>query len=312
MSEFLARLKRAAASESTVLLTGESGCGKSRAAARLHRWSSRSRGPLVAASLVATSSTLIEATLFGHERGAFTDAHRGRLGIFRRAEGGTVLLDDVEHLPLETQVKLLRVLQERVVEPLGAEASVPVDVRIVATCGVPLERAVEAGRFRSDLYYRLAVLPLEVPPLRQRLDDLPSLCEGLISSVAARVGVPERPLSPGAQQRLRSHGWPGNVRELENALERVLVLCAAAPSGPRPIEADELDFLEQGKAGAADELARNALTLGLSVDDVARAMMERALKEHRGNVSAAARSVGLTRRAFDYRMGRGEGEESEP
>jgi len=311
VSEFLARLKRAAASDSTVLLTGESGSGKSRAAARLHRWSARARAPFVAAGLVATSSTLIEATLFGHERGAFTDAHKGRLGIFRRAHGGTVLLDDIEHLPLETQVKLLRVLQERVVEPLGAEAAVAVDVRIVATSGTPLERAVEAGKFRSDLYYRLAVLPLEVPPLRQRVEDLAALADNLITSVAARVGVPRRTLSDGALECLRSHGWPGNVRELENALERVLVLCAHPGPGGNPIQAEELAFLREGTAGAADELARTALALGLSVDDVARAMMERSLREHRGNVSAAARSVGLTRRAFDYRMGRAEGEESE-
>ena len=278
LSEFLARLRRAAESDSTVLLVGESGSGKSRAAARLHGLSPRARGPFVAASLMATSSTLIEATLFGHERGAFTDAHKGRLGIFRRAHGGTVLLDDIEHLPLETQVKLLRVLQERVVEPLGAEASVPVDVRVV--------------------------LPIEVPPLRVRLDDLAALAEGLIEAVAERVGVVPRPLAPEALARLRQHGWPGNVRELENALERVLVLRSTKIAPESPIQAEELDFLDQASSGAADELARKALALGLTVDDVARAMMERALREHRGNVSAAARSVGLTRRAFYYRIGR--------
>jgi len=307
---FLLSLRRAAQSQSTVLLTGESGTGKSRAAERLHAWSARASGPLVSVSLVATSSTLIEATLFGHERGAFTDAHRSRLGIFRRADGGTVVLDDIEHLPLDTQVKLLRVLQERVVDPLGAEAAVPVDVRVIATCGTALERAVAAGRFREDLYYRLAVLPLEVPPLRLRQDDLEPLAAELIAHVAARVGVPARPLAPGALERLRAHPWPGNVRELENALERVLVLGVDTESAARAIEAEELAFLEQGTQGAADELARSALSLGLSVDDVARAMMERALREHRGNVSAAARSVGLTRRAFDYRMAHAEGEDA--
>ncbi len=301
LTAFLSSLRRAASSEGTVLLTGESGTGKSRAAERLHAWSPRAAGPLVAVSLVATSSTLIEATLFGHERGAFTDAHKSRLGIFRRAHGGTVVLDDIEHLPPETQVKLLRVLQERVVDPLGAEGSVPVDVRVVATCGTPLERVVAAGRFREDLYYRLAVLPLEVPPLRLRLDDLQPLCVDLIASVAARVGVLARELAPGALERLRAHAWPGNVRELENALERVLVLGSAPESAGRAIEAEEFAFLAQGLAGAADELARTALSLGLTMNDVTRAMMERALREHRGNVSAAARSVGLTRRAFDYR-----------
>jgi two-component system, NtrC family, response regulator HydG len=302
LSEFLAQLRRAAASESTVLLTGESGTGKSRAAERLHAWSPRASGPLVAVSLVATSASLIDATLFGHERGAFTDAHRSRQGLFRRAHGGTVVLDGVEHLPLETQVKLLRVLQERVVEPLGSEESVPVDVRVVATSGTSLEGAVASGRFREDLFYRLNVLPLEVPPLRLRMDDVQALAEGLARCVAARVGVTARVLTPAALERLRAHPWRGNVRELENALERVLVLGAGPEMAGSAIEPGELDFLAQGLEGAADELARNALALGLTVDVLARAMMERSLREHRGNVSAAARSVGLTRRAFEYRM----------
>jgi DNA-binding NtrC family response regulator len=297
-------LDRAAASESTVLIMGESGSGKSRAALRLHRASPRAAGPFVGASLVATSSTLVEATLFGHERGAFTDAHKSRPGLFRRASGGTVLLDDVEHLPLDTQVKLLRVLQERVIEPLGGEESIAVDVRVVATAGEPLERAVADGRFRQDLYYRLAVLPLEVPPLRARREDLAALAANLTAVVAARVGVAPRPLTPGALARLSEHGWPGNVRELENALERVLVLGLPTEkeAEPRAIEAAELEFLGEDVPGAVDELARTALALGLTIDALARAMMERALVEQRGNVSAAARMVGLTRRAFDYRM----------
>ena len=302
LGDFLERVARAAASESTVLLQGESGTGKSRAAERLHRLSPRAAGPFVATSLVATSVTLIEATLFGHERGAFTDAHRARLGLFRRAEGGTVLLDGIDHLPLEAQVKLLRVLQERTVEPLGGEESVAVDVRIVATTSTPLERLVEAGEFRSDLFYRLAVLTLEVPPLRLRTEDLESLAAELLPCVAERVGVPARALSAGALAALRAHPWPGNVRELENALERVLVLGGEEGDPTREIAAEELAFLGQARAGAAAELARQALSLGLTVDTLTRAMMERALEEQRGNVSAAARTVGLTRRAFDYRM----------
>src|SRR6185436_30425 len=175
-------------------------------------------------------------------------------GIFRRAHGGTVVLDGIEHLPLDMQVKLLRVLQERVVDPLGAEASVPVDVRVVATSATPLERVVKTGRFREDLYYRLAVLPLEVPPLRLRPDDLEALASGLIAAVAVRVGVAARALAPAALERLRAHPWPGNVRELENALERVLVLESTPESAGRPIDADELAFLGESTAGAADEL----------------------------------------------------------
>ncbi len=309
LTGFLAHLSQVAASEATVLFTGESGSGKTRAARLLHEWSSRSSGPFVTASLAALSSTLIESALFGHERGAYTDAHRERSGLFRRAHGGTLVLDDVDHLPSEIQVKLLRVLQERVIEPLGAEGSVPVDVRVTATGSGRLESAIEEGRFRRDLYYRLAVVTLEVPPLRSRLEDLSALCERLIQTASARTGAPARPLSPQALERLRAHSWPGNVRELENALERVLIL-APERDHALPIEAGELDFLELARAGAAEELARTALSMGLTVERVGRAMMERALAEHRGNVSAAARAVGMTRRAFDYRMGR-EGGSSE-
>ena len=308
LATFLAALERAARSESTVLVLGESGTGKSQAAARLHRASPRAAGPFVAASLVATSPTLIEATLFGHERGAFTDAHRQRLGLFRRAEGGTLLLDGIDHLPLEAQVKLLRVLQERTVEPLGAETSIPIDVRIVASSTTPLERLVESGHFRPDLFYRLAVLSLEVPPLRRRLEDLPALANEFLARVAERVSVPPRTLSAGALEALRAHPWPGNVRELENALERVLVLGGEEHPAGAEITAEELAFLGASRVGAAADLARQALALGLTVDTLARAMMERALEEHRGNVSAAARTVGLTRRAFDYRMAQPEAE----
>ncbi len=307
VSGFLALLRQAARSEATVLITGESGTGKSRAARLVHEWSPRAGGPLVIAGLAATSSTLMEAALFGHERGAFTDAHRERSGLFRRAHGGTLVLDDVDHLPPEVQVKLLRVLQERAVEPLGAEETVEVDVRVVATSSARLERLVEEGRFRPDLYFRLAVVPLDVPPLRVRRDDLPELSARLLELAASRSAVPPRELSPGALERLRAHPWPGNVRELENALERPLVLAGgpdggAGPGGP--IEAEELDFLAEGTAGAAGEVARLALSLGLRVTELERAVLERALAEHRGNVSAAARAVGLTRRAFDYRMAR--------
>jgi DNA-binding NtrC family response regulator len=177
-----------------------------------------------------------------------------------------------------------------------------VDVRVVATCNGSLQQAVHTGRFRQDLYYRLAVLELSIPALRQRLEDLPVLIEGLLPAIARRVGIAPRPLAAGTLERLRAHSWPGNVRELENVLERLLVL--APREGPSPIEPDELAFLAAERAGAVHDLARAALGLGFSVEELSQAMMERALVEHRGNVSAAARAVGLTRRAFDYRLGR--------
>ncbi len=302
---FRGQLEKLAASDATVLLTGESGAGKGEAARALHAASPRAEGPLVTVGLAALSPTLVEAALFGHERGAFTGADRERRGFFRQAAGGTIVLDDVDLLPREAQVKLLRVLQERVVEPLGAETPVPVDVRVVATTNRDLQADVREGTFREDLYFRLAVVTLEVPPLRARTADLPALAELLTKRVARRLHVPPRELSPEALERLAAHPWPGNVRELENALERVLVLREGSGG---PIRARELDFLAEATAGVPEELARQALANGLVVDDVTQAMMELALAEERGNVSAAARRVGLTRRAFDYRMARARGD----
>jgi len=308
VSAFLESLALAAESDATVLLTGESGTGKTAAARALHAASKRRGGPCQVANLAAIAPTLIEASLFGHERGAFTDAHRARKGLFQLGSGGTVVLDDVDLLPLETQVKLLRVLQERVVEPLGSEESIPVDLKLVATTNADLRACVEAGAFREDLYYRLAVVTLETPPLRVRLGDLTELVPALTARVAERTGVRPRVVSEEGYVRLAAHPWPGNVRELENALERVSVL-ASRNGDPTPIRPEEFDFLGEAVDGIADEVARRALSHGLTVDVLTRAMMERALADHRGNVSAAARTVGLTRRAFDYRMARKPDEE---
>ena len=305
LRSFLSELEQAAASQAVVLLQGESGVGKARAARLLHEAGERRGGPYVSANLAATAPTLIESTLFGHERGAFTDAHRARKGLFQKAHGGTLVLEDVDLLPREVQGKLLRVLQERRVEPLGAEEPVEVDVRLVSTTSADLRVLRDGGEFREDLFFRLAVVPLHVPPLRARAEDLEPLAVALMGSVAARAAVEPRPLSPGAAEVLKAHSWPGNVRELENALERVLVLPPAGGVAERAeVRADELAFLSEASEGVADAVAERALRHGLTVEEVTQAMMQRALQEHRGNVSAAARQVGLTRRAFDYRARR--------
>lgn len=301
---FAAQLEAAAGSKATVLLCGESGVGKGIAARALHELGPREAGPLRMVSLAAVAPSLMEAALFGHERGAFTGADRERRGLFRQSEGGTIVLDDVDLLPREAQVKLLRVLQERVVEPLGAEEAVPVDVRVVATTNLDLRGEVEAGRFREDLYYRLAVVTLTIPALRSRTADLPALAEALTARVAERLGVSPRLWSEEALERLAGHSWPGNVRELENAVERVHVLCGADPGAP--VAAEELAFLGESTRGGAEDVARSALAAGLDVEDITMAMMRLALEEERGNVSAAARRLGMTRRAFDYRMARTE------
>jgi len=302
------RLERVAASEATVLLAGESGSGKSRAAARLHALGPRAAGPRVETHVSALASGILEAELFGHEAGAYTGADRARPGRFRRAEGGTLILEGVEDLAPEVQVKLLRVLQEREIEPLGGDP-VPVDVRVVATTSVDLQAAVERGDFREDLYYRLAVVQLEVPPLRRRLEDLPLLVESLAQGVSDRARVPARHFGPEALEHLARHTWPGNLRELENCVERVLVLGAAREGDVDP---EELDFLgDPGEAGAL-RLARRALDEGLSIDELSGAMIEVAVEDAEGNLSAAARRVGLTRRALEYRWRRREpGEEEE-
>jgi len=301
------RLARVAQSQATVLLWGEGGTGKGHAAAALHQLSPRAAGPLVATSLAALAPTLIEAELFGHEEGAFTGAARSRLGRFRQAEGGTLVLDDVDTLPLELQGKLLRVLQERVVEPVGAERPVPIDVRVVATSSRNLRELVAAGQFRPDLFWRIAVVELELPPLRARSEDVPELARRRIAALCRERGVPVRELSAAAEASLVAHPWPGNVRELENTLERVFAL---APEANGPIEAHELEFLAVALAGQSQEVAQRALSHGLSLEAVERALIETALREQRGNVAAAARQLGLTRRAFDYRvsrLARGEG-----
>lgn len=308
--EYRERLRRLASSTATLLIQGESGSGKGESARALHAWGSRSSAPLVFLNVAALSPNLVESELFGHVRGSFTDAVRDRNGCFRRADTGTLVLDDVDLLPPEVQVKLLRVLQERVVEPVGSEETVEVDVRVVATTNKVLEQEVHEGRFREDLYYRLAVVTLDVPPLRARIGDLEALVRNRVAALVERLGVPERPLGDEALQRLAQHPWPGNVRELENALERLLVLPPAGSPGA-VVEAEELAFLEEAVAGGAHELARKALALGVQLHDLEVAMMDCALEEARGNVSAAARRVGMTRRAFEYRRARREeGEEA--
>jgi DNA-binding NtrC family response regulator len=254
---------------------------------------------MVVVDLGALAPSLMEAELFGHEEGAFTGAHRARLGRVRRADGGTLLLDGIEDLAPEAQVKLLRVLQERVVEPLGSSEPVPVDVRIVATAGPGLDEALDEGRFREDLYFRLAVVVVQAPALRARLEDLPGLCDAILKQISVRTGVAVRALGPDSMERLLAHPWPGNVRELENALERVLVLGVESTG---PVAADEFHFLEEGLADVDLLLARQILAHGIALDVMDHTLMEEALAQARGNHSAAARVLGLSRKAFNYRL----------
>ncbi|MEM9070338.1 MAG: sigma 54-interacting transcriptional regulator [Myxococcota bacterium] len=223
MVHFVGLAKQVAQSDLPVLIQGETGAGKEVAARAIHEWSSRGERPFVSINCAAIPENLVESELFGHKKGAFSGAIKDRQGRFVAANGGTLLLDEVGDMPLSTQAKLLRVLQEGTFEPVGSDKSVRVDVRVVAASHVDLRAAIEQGRFREDLYYRLAAFPLALPPLRERKEDLLELAEEILRAIAARGRGPWT-LSPSARDYLLSYGWPGNVRELINALERASVL----------------------------------------------------------------------------------------
>ena len=302
-SKFLERLGKGASSGATLLLTGEHGVGKGYLARWVHAHSPRAGAPLVELDLSTGSPNLLESQLFGHEKGAFTGAQGDRLGAARRAHGGTLLLRGVHELALELQVKLLRLLQERVVEPLGSEESIPVDVRVIGTASEDLLSRVKNGSFREDLYYRLAVVVLEVPPLRVRFDEAARWLPGLAERAAQRVGRAPRDLEPESLARLAEYPWPGNVRQLENSLERALVL-GGAKADPGPLRPDEFDFLEESgrTADSLKDLARQGLARGAQIDEWMAALLEEAYAEHRGSMAAAARAVGISRKAFEYRL----------
>ena len=305
---FLAMLelaRAAAGSEATILIRGESGTGKELVADFVHAASPRAGGPLVKVNCGAIPAPLLEAELFGHERGAFTDASEARLGRFELAQGGTLFLDEIGDLPLPLQVKLLRVVQARAVERLGGQGEViPLDVRLVAATHHDLEAMVRKGTFREDLYYRINVITIQAPPLRERRGDLELLAEAFRLRFNERDKRAFKGFSPEALEALRRHDWPGNVRELENAVERAVALGRG--------ERLELEHLPPAvRQGAArprgGDLAARLLDTGLGLEDVERLLITRALEAAGGNVSRAARQLGLTRRTLQYRMGRDEG-----
>ncbi|TDY20979.1 two component Fis family sigma54 specific transcriptional regulator [Paraburkholderia sp. BL6665CI2N2] len=287
------QIGRAAATDSTVLITGETGTGKEVAARVLHDASRRRHAPFVAINCAAIPADLLESELFGHARGAFTGAVTQRAGRIAEANGGTLFLDEIGDLPLPMQAKLLRVIQERTLTPVGSNTSVPIDVRIVAATHRDLAEEVVARTFREDLFYRLNVIPIHLPPLRDRPDDiLPLAAHFLIA--AANLAGPVRTLSADAERRLLAHAWPGNVRELKNAMERV----AALARGPL-VTADDLAFLTAPRA-AANGIPAALLDLPLqqSIEWLERAAIERALQQTGGNRAEAARRLGISRQSL--------------
>ncbi len=308
-------LRKAAATQVTVLLTGETGVGKERFARALHAMSARAKKPFVAVNCAALPGELIESELFGAEKGAFTGAATARPGRFERADGGTLLLDELGELPLPAQAKLLRVLQEGEVERLGATTARKVDVRVVAATNIDLEAAVAAGRFRRDLMYRLNVYPIRIPPLRERVEDIEPLARHLMQRFNALHGKRVAGFTDRALDAMRSWPWPGNVRELENLIERGVILASAGepvdvtelfPTLPSPPAATinaagQLERLAHADAGTLyDELQRRSLSLEALED----ALIQEAVARMDGNLAAAARALGLTRPQLSYRLQR--------
>ena len=307
-------ISRAAATNVSVLLLGETGVGKERFARTLHEMSARKDEAFVAVNCAALPDELIESELFGVERGAFTGAHASRAGKFERAHGGTLFLDEVGELPLPAQAKLLRALQEGEIERLGDERTRKVNVRLVAATNVDLQKAVNAGTFRRDLYYRLNVYPVTIPPLRERTGDIPALVEAMVRRFETLHGKHIAGLSDKAMRALKLHTWPGNVRELENVLERGVIL--APPNGQIEVEhlfiatfdehAREHSLSAQGGLEAAQreqqDLATAVLDSGISLDAFEQRLQQHAVERANGNLSAAARLLGMTRPQLNYRI----------
>ncbi|MGH9257789.1 MAG: sigma-54-dependent transcriptional regulator [Vicinamibacterales bacterium] len=280
-----------AATDSTVLILGESGTGKELIARAIHAHSTRKFARLITVHCAAIPDTLLEAELFGYEKGAFTGAAARRRGKFETADGGTIFLDEIGELSLPMQVKLLRVLQERTIEPLGSERSVTLDIRIVAATNTDLKQSIQKGTFREDLFYRLNVVTIEAPPLSDRRDDIPGLCAHILRKLVSRRKLPPSTLTADAIDTLKSRSWPGNVRELEHVLERAVILSRGAPIGAELL-------VSQQPAGGADPFGELTLDEGFHglVRKLERSLVTRALDQAKGNRSRAAEILKINRR----------------
>jgi Nif-specific regulatory protein len=294
MREVYGMLTQVAPSDATVLITGESGTGKELVAAELHRLSKRAAGPLVKVNCAALPESIVESELFGHEKGAFTGATAQRKGRFELAHSGTIFLDEIGDLSSQIQVKLLRVLQERELERVGGTSTIKVDVRLVAATNRNLEDEVKAGRFREDLYYRLNVFPLRIPPLRERTSDIMLLADHFAGKYGEKNGKLIRRISSPAIDLLISHSWPGNVRELENCIERAVIL-----SNDEVIHAYNLPPTLQS---AASSNTAPTSTLEAALSRLEKEMILEALKMADGNMACAARSLGISERQMGLRV----------
>src|SRR5271169_1515538 len=292
----LSQIAKVAPTDSTVLITGATGTGKELIARAVHKRSRRSEHAFISVNCAAFAPTLISSELFGHEKGAFTGAMQRRLGRFELADGGTIFLDEVGELPPDTQVALLRVLQEREFERVGGTQSIKVDVRVIAATNRDLNAAVVGGSFRTDLFYRLQVFPIEIPPLRERRDDIPLLVEYFIDRYARKAGKNIRHVSQETLELLQSYAWPGNIRELQNVIERSVILCET-----ETFSIDESWFPQQPSLTEP----RNQIELPRRLEEQEKDMIEEALKASRGRVfgpTGAAAKLGIPRSTLESKI----------
>lgn len=292
MSELLETVSRAANSEATVLITGESGTGKEVLARLVHQNSPRSNGPMVAVNCAAIPEGLIESELFGHIKGAFTGAVKNRKGHFQTANKGTLFLDEIGELKTDIQVKMLRAIQEREVQPVGSDKSETIDIKIIAATNLDLKDRMTQGKFREDLYYRLSVIPLFIPPLRERIEDIPALVKHFLRKFDAPSDVS---FSPEAMKILMSYQWLGNIREMQNTIERCIILRKRAV-----IEARDLNLISPEKVTSIFE--PHIPDQGIGLEDIEKAFIQKALKKADNNRSEAARLLKIPRHVLLYRI----------
>jgi len=294
MQAVFALLRQVAPSKAAVLIMGESGTGKELAARAVHSLSPRAGGPFVAVNCAALPETLIESELFGHEKGAFTGALERRAGCFELAHNGTLLLDEIGDMPFPTQAKLLRVLEDSRVRRLGGKSEILVDVRVVAATNKPLEDSIRKGTFREDLFYRLHVFPIQLPPLRERKDDIPKLASALINDLNTKHGCRVSDIAPHTLDRMTQHNWPGNVRELRNVIERAVILAGEGTinSSHLPLQFQNSD----AKPPVAETASGPAVTLqvGATIDQAERALIELTLQHTKNNKTRAAEILGIS------------------
>jgi len=299
MNEVFRTIEKVARSNATVMVLGETGVGKELVAEALHRNSSRSDQPFVKMNCAALHENLLESELFGHERGAFTGADRQRIGRFELANGGTLFLDEIGNMSLSTQSKVLRVLQEREFERLGGARTIKVDVRLIAATNLDLNEAISRGDFREDLYYRLNVVTIQVPPLRERKEDIIPLAKHFIDETAAEIKKDVRGIDPGAVRLLKRHTWPGNIRELKNAMERAALLCEESYIRPEDLH---LFHDSSGSSAEAKSINLRLPPEGMDLEELEKTAILEALRINNWVQKDAAKFLGISSRVMNYKV----------